>query len=148
MYAELMHQLGGIRGVRRELGRDLPAGCSSATADILVLLGREGNMRVGRLAELLALDTSVISRHVSHLDAMGWIDRRADPADRRSRILGLTPEGRALLAELSDSTAQSLARRLNGWSVEDVERLIWLMARLRASFDGAGTERGPQRPPS
>ncbi|MFE2050850.1 MarR family winged helix-turn-helix transcriptional regulator [Streptomyces sp. NPDC059459] len=143
LYAELMRQLGTIRGVRRELSRVLPAGCSSTTADILVLLGSDGNIRITKLAELLAMDMSVVSRHVSHLAAMGWIDRTADPADRRSRVLHLTPTGRALLAELGDSTARSLARRLSEWRDEDVERLTWLMARLRASFDDAGTEEGP-----
>lgn len=148
-YEELMRQLSAIGSVRRELGRILPGGCSGVAATVLALLGRDGDMRIGRLAELLAVDMSVTSRHVAHVAARGWIDRSPDPADRRSRILRLTPAGRAMLAELSEHTARMLARRLSGWSDEDVRQLTCLMARLRASFEDPWTERDPQgeRPP-
>ncbi|WP_320782894.1 MarR family winged helix-turn-helix transcriptional regulator [Streptomyces sp. CRN 30] len=149
LYEELMRQLSAIGCVKRELARILPDGCSSGSATVLALLGRDGDMRIGRLAELLAVDMSVTSRHVTHLTALGWIDRSPDPADRRSRILRLTPEGRARLAELSDRTARLLAARLNDWSDEDVRRLTWLMARLRASFDdGRGDTAPSTEPPS
>ncbi|MFE4450679.1 MarR family winged helix-turn-helix transcriptional regulator [Streptomyces sp. NPDC056796] len=141
-YEELMRQLSAIGCVRRELGRILPDGCSSGSATVLALLGRDGPMRIGRLAELLAVDMSVTSRHVTHLTALGWIDRSADPADRRSRILRLTPSGRDRLAELSGRTARLLADRLSDWSDDDISRLTRLMARLRASFDDART--GPE----
>lgn len=142
-YEELMRRLSAIGSVRRELGRILPDGLSSGSATVLALLGRDGDMRIGRLAELLAVDMSVTSRHVAHLAARGWIDRTPDPTDRRSRILRLTLEGRARLAELSERTAQLLAHRLSDWSDEDVRRLTWLMARLRASFDDLWTDQDP-----
>ncbi|MEW2290281.1 MarR family winged helix-turn-helix transcriptional regulator [Streptomyces sp. NPDC047841] len=148
-YEELMRQLSAIGSVRRELGRILPGGCSSVAATVLALLGRDGDMRIGRLAELLAVDMSVTSRHVAHVAARGWIDRSPDPADRRSRILRLTPEGRAMLTRLSEHTGQLLARRLSGWSDEDVRQLTCLMARLRASFEDPWTGAGPwaEQPP-
>ncbi|GGT70077.1 MarR family transcriptional regulator [Streptomyces atratus] len=150
-YEELMRQLSAIGSVRRELGRILPYDCSSGSAAVLALLGRDGHMRIGRLAELLAVDMSVASRHVAHLAARGWIDRSPDPADRRSRILRLTPEGRARLAELSESTTELLAARLSDWSDEDVARLTRLLARFRASFDAPCAEppepdRSPRTP--
>ncbi|MFF4796286.1 MarR family winged helix-turn-helix transcriptional regulator [Streptomyces sp. NPDC001276] len=147
LYEELMHQLSAVGSVRRELGRVLPYGCSSGSATVLALLGRDGDMRIGRVAELLGVDTSVTSRHIAHLAARGWIHRSPDPADRRSRILRLTPEGRARLAELSDRLAQELASRLSEWSDEDVRRLTSLLSRLRASFDDLWTEEGPNAEP-
>ncbi len=154
-FEELMRQLSAIGSVRRELARSLPADCSSGSAAVLALLGRDGDMRIGRLAELLAVDMSVTSRHVTHLAELGWIDRSPDPADRRSRILRLTPEGRERLTELSGRTARLLAERLSGWSDEDVELLTGLLARLRAGFDDPRTHPGgpppgtsPDAPPS
>ncbi|MFF4902757.1 MarR family winged helix-turn-helix transcriptional regulator [Streptomyces sp. NPDC001068] len=135
-YEELMRQLGAVGSVRRELARILPDGCSNGSATALALLGRDGDLRLGGLAELLGVDMSVTSRLVTHLADRGWIDRSPDPADRRSRILRLTPEGRARLAELSDRTAQELARRLSDWNDEDIRRLTSLLSRLRAGFDG------------
>ncbi|MEV7077915.1 MarR family transcriptional regulator [Streptomyces sp. NPDC093516] len=134
-YEELMCQLGAVGAVRRQLDRSLPDGCSGGTALVLALLGREADMRIGRLAELLAVDISVTSRHVAYLAGLGWVTRSSDPADRRSRIVRLTPEGRARLAELSNRTATLLAQRLSDWSEDDLRRLTGLLSRLRTSFD-------------
>lgn len=134
-YEELIRQFSAFGAVKRELGRIMPASCPSGSGAVLALLGRFGEMRMSRLAELLAVDMSVTSRHVAHVADRGWLERLPDPADRRSRILRLTPAGRAQVDELSARTTQLLAARLSDWSDEDVAELTRLMARLRASFD-------------
>jgi DNA-binding MarR family transcriptional regulator len=134
-YEELMCQFSTFGAVKRELGRMLPADCPSGSAAVLTLLERHGDMRMSKLAELLAVDMSVTSRHVAHVAERGWIDRSPDPADKRSRILHLTPDGRARLDELSRRTTEVLAHRLSDWTDEDIGHLIRLMSRLRADFD-------------
>ncbi|GAB2733305.1 MarR family winged helix-turn-helix transcriptional regulator [Streptomyces bullii] len=133
-YEELIRQFSAFGVVKRELGRILPSDCPSGSAAVLTLLDRHGDMRMSKLAELLAVDMSVTSRHVAHLAERGWIERCPDPADRRSRILRLTPAGHVQLDDLSRRTTQLLAERLSDWSDEDVGRLTRLMARLRDSF--------------
>lgn len=139
-YEELMRQLSAIGAVKRELNRILPDSLATGSAVVLTLLGRYGDMRMGKLAELLAVDVSVASRKVAHPAARGWIDRSSDPDDGRSRILRLTPAGRAHLDELSERTTEVLAHRLSDWTDEEVGQLARLMARLRASFDDAACE--------
>ncbi|GGJ33647.1 MarR family transcriptional regulator [Streptomyces brasiliensis] len=139
LYEELMRQLSAVGSVRRELGRIVPAGGSDNSATVLALLGRHGAMRIGRLTELLRVDPSVTSRHVTQLTMLGWVDRNPDPADRRSGVLHLTPEGHARLAELSDRRSWELATRLADWSDEDIRRLTRLLARLRTDFDARQT---------
>ncbi|MFF7793770.1 MarR family transcriptional regulator [Streptomyces sp. NPDC007991] len=134
-YEELVRQFSAFGAVKRELGRIMPADCPGGSATVLTILGRHGDMRMSKLAELLAVDMSVTSRHVAHVVARGWIARSPDPADKRSRILRLTPAGHAQLAELSRRTTEVLAERLSDWTDEDVGRLTDLMARLRESFD-------------
>ncbi|MFJ9894177.1 MarR family winged helix-turn-helix transcriptional regulator [Streptomyces sp. NPDC091280] len=143
-YEELMRQFSAFGAVRRELGRILPSECPSGSAAVLTLLCRHGDMRMSRLAELLAVDMSVTSRHVAHVAARGWIERSPDPADKRSRILRLTPSGLAQVDELSRRTAQLLADRLGDWSDDEVGQLIRLMTRLRTSFDDSRS--APPRP--
>ncbi|WP_156727927.1 MarR family winged helix-turn-helix transcriptional regulator [Streptomyces apocyni] len=133
-YEELARQLSAIGAVKRDLARVLPVDCPPGAAAVLVVLDKHGEMRIGRLAELLAIDMSVTSRHVAHGAERGWIDRSADPDDGRSRILRLTRAGRALIAELSDRYTQALADHLRDWSDDDVQRLSSLLARLRADF--------------
>ncbi|MEU6684192.1 MarR family transcriptional regulator [Streptomyces sp. NPDC046832] len=143
-YEELVRQFSAFGAVKRELGRIMPAECPGGSAAVLTLLGRHGDMRMSKLAELLAVDMSVTSRHVAHVVDRGWIERSPDPADKRSRILRLTPAGHAQLDELSRRTTEVLAERLSDWTDEEVGRLTDLMARLRQSFDcRPGTRAAP-----
>ncbi|MEU9802305.1 MarR family transcriptional regulator [Streptomyces sp. NPDC051000] len=133
-YEELARELSAVGAVKRDLGRILPQDCPAGSAAVLHLLGRHGDMRMSRLAELLSVDMSVTSRHVAHVADLGWIERRPDPADKRSRILHLTAAGGKQLDELSRRSSQLLADRLSDWSDEEVGRLVRLMSRLRESF--------------
>ncbi|MFF8946669.1 MarR family winged helix-turn-helix transcriptional regulator [Streptomyces sp. NPDC014864] len=133
-FEELARQLSAVGAVKRDMGRILPPDCPAGSAAVLTLLGRHGDMRMSKLAELLSVDMSVTSRHVAHVAARGWIERSPDPADKRSRILHLTPEGAAQLDELSRRTTHLLADRLSDWTDDEVGQLIRLMTRLRASF--------------
>ncbi|GGJ71463.1 MarR family winged helix-turn-helix transcriptional regulator [Streptomyces brasiliensis] len=138
-YEELARQFSAFGAVKRDMGRILPPDCPSGSVPVLTLLGRHSDMRMSKLAELLAVDMSVTSRHVAHAADRGWIERSPDPADKRSRILRLTAPGRAQLDELSRRSAALLAERLNDWPDEDVSGLIHLMARLRESFGDCRT---------
>ncbi|MCX4526713.1 MarR family winged helix-turn-helix transcriptional regulator [Streptomyces sp. NBC_01551] len=133
-YAELARQLTGIGAVRRDLGRHLPPDCPPGAAAVLTVLDRHGEMRLSRLAELMAVDISVTSRHVTYVADHGWIDRETDPGDARCRILRLTPAGRALLVELGARYTGALERALADWPAEDIDVLNTLLARLRSSF--------------
>jgi MarR family transcriptional regulator, organic hydroperoxide resistance regulator len=48
---------------------------------------------MNELAEALACDASNVTGLVDRLEARGFVERRAAPADRRVRSLVLTPEG-------------------------------------------------------
>lgn len=133
-YAELARQLSAIGAIKRGIARILPVECPSGSAAVLTLLDRHGGMRMSRLAELLAVDMSVTSRHVAHAAERGWIERTPDPGDKRSRILRLTPAGLDMLNELAQRTTDMFARHLNDWSDDEVGQLIVMLARLRDSF--------------
>ncbi|ALC22210.1 MarR family winged helix-turn-helix transcriptional regulator [Streptomyces pristinaespiralis] len=132
-YEELARQIGAIGAVKRSVSRILPAECPSGSAAVLSLIGRHGEMRMGRLAELMAVDMSVTSRHVAHVVERGWLERSPDPDDRRSRILRLTPAGKDLLDDLGRRSTDMFAHYLKDWSDEEVGQLNAMLARLRES---------------
>lgn len=132
-YEELARQISAVGAVKRSLSRILPAECPPGSAAVLSLIGRHGEMRMGRLTELLAVDMSVTSRHVAHVVERGWLERSPDPEDRRSRILRLTPAGEDLLDDLGRRSADMFAHCLADWSDEEVEQLNAMLARLRES---------------
>ncbi|MFI8323646.1 MarR family winged helix-turn-helix transcriptional regulator [Streptomyces sp. NPDC085529] len=133
-YEDLARAISAFGAVKRGLARVLPGDCQGGSAAVLALLKHHGAMRMSRLAELMAVDMSVCSRHVAHTVTHGWVERLPDPDDGRSRILRLTDEGVAMLAELDRRVTEAFARHLAEWSDDDVALLTTLLARLRDSF--------------
>jgi DNA-binding MarR family transcriptional regulator len=137
-YRELARQLRAVNVVNRELARSLPQDCPPASVGLLTLLYKYGEMRMSRLTELLGIDMSVTSRHVAHAADRGWIERKPDPDDGRSRLLHLTAHGEQQLHELSDLATASLSEHLADWPEEDVVCLTDLLGRLRGSYARPG----------
>ncbi|MFI8517339.1 MarR family winged helix-turn-helix transcriptional regulator [Streptomyces sp. NPDC085481] len=133
-YENLARQVSAIGAVKRGLARVLPVECPGGSAAVLALLQHHGAMRMSRLAEFMAVDMSVCSRHVAHTVEHGWVERLPDPDDRRSRILRITEAGHAMLDELDRRVTEAFARHLADWSDDDVAVLTALLARLRDSF--------------
>lgn len=143
-YEELARHLSAIGAVRREMARGLPQDCPPASAAVLTLLHKYGEMRLSRLSELLAIDMSVTSRHVSHIEGRGWVERYPDPDDGRSRLLRLTEGGIRQIDTLAKATTETLETFLHDWTDEDVALLNDMLERLRTSF---GDCRAPRLTP-
>lgn len=109
-FAELATQLRATISVMRGMARTLPGDCQVASVGVLSVISRHGEMRIGRLAELLDIDMSVTSRHVAHLADRGWIERAPDPLDKRSRLLRLTTRGDAVLRTAQDHISRRAGR--------------------------------------
>ena len=50
------------------------------------------------VASLLAMDRTTLTAALKPLERRGLVEITADPADRRARVMKLTPQGRRLLA--------------------------------------------------
>jgi DNA-binding MarR family transcriptional regulator len=61
-------------------------------------LNRPAPAGMGSVATLLGMDRTTLTAALKPLERRGLITVAADPADRRSRQLTLTEEGRAVLA--------------------------------------------------
>ncbi|WP_406861906.1 MarR family winged helix-turn-helix transcriptional regulator [Streptomyces sp. HUAS MG47] len=133
-YENLTRQVSAISAVRRGMARSLPADCPPGTAGVIALVQRHGDLRIGRISELMGVDMSVSSRHVAHAVERGWVERLPDPDDRRSRILRLTAEGSDKLAELDRRLTAMLAQKLADWSDDDIEQLTAMLSRFRDAF--------------
>lgn len=54
-----------------------------------------------RLAEWMEVEHITASRLIGNLEAMGWVERRTDPADRRQRLVHLTKAGMPVLEQIN-----------------------------------------------
>lgn len=68
---------------------------------LLVALSTHGRAKLVVLAELLRVNPSTAMRMLDRLIAAGLADRRVNPENRRETILGLTDEGRRLVADVT-----------------------------------------------
>ena len=134
IYRDLMHRLSEVGAVKKGLARNLPPALPAGSAGVLGLLSQHGEMTISELTDLLAIDISVTSRHVSYLADQGWLERSPNPADGRSRLLRLTDSGRDLLDGFADHITELLSERLSDWSDHEVHELIRLMAKLHDSL--------------
>jgi len=63
---------------------------------MVALWESDGPLSVKGLSQLLTLDAPTLSPLLKRLEAAGFVERRRDPDDARSTLVGLTPRGEAL----------------------------------------------------
>jgi DNA-binding MarR family transcriptional regulator len=126
---------------RRLKARSAAGGLDPASVFVLHQVQANAPLRVSELARCVALDSSTVSRHVSHLEAGGYLTRVGDPADRRATRVQLTGAGRTLLDQAMQARAAMLDRAVADWSEADRAALTRLMTRLADSID----HQAPQR---
>jgi DNA-binding MarR family transcriptional regulator len=88
-----MEQRPRMLAIQQELGLKPPP-----VAMTLKLIDEPTPM--GRIADVLHLDGSTVTWIVDRLEERGLVERRSNPADRRVRLIALTPEGRRVRDEL------------------------------------------------
>ena len=78
----------------------------------LLTVQRQPGLDQRSLANLMGLDTSTTAGVVDRLEARGLLRRSASPTDRRVKLLGITEDGAALLADMQPQVAAAQARML------------------------------------
>ncbi|WP_137042754.1 MarR family winged helix-turn-helix transcriptional regulator [Pseudolabrys sp. FHR47] len=76
-----------------------PLDLTSGQFSLLTSLNRPEPPTIGSVAELLAMDRTTLTANLKPLERRGLVTVAVDKDDKRSRRLGITPAGRALLAE-------------------------------------------------
>lgn len=94
-----------------------PAGLRATQFTVLQALSQTGEISQGSLGEVLALDSTTLTRTLGIMGRHGWIAQRRG-RDRRERLLRLTPGGRVRLERAAPhwEEAQARVRRLLGES--------------------------------
>lgn len=98
-------------------------GLTEATWLPLLRIARaEAPMRQKDLARSLALDGSSVVRLVDALEAAGLVKRRGEEGDRRARVLVLTDQGRATVAQVEQVARAARETALAG--LDEAELVI------------------------
>lgn len=108
---------------------------------VLRLVGRFPGLPAGELAAHLHLHPSTVTGILAHLERRGWLERRADPRDRRRALLGLTKRGRALASDRLTIEAAVL-RVLARLSAKDAAATRAVLSALAAELEAGVNETG------
>jgi DNA-binding MarR family transcriptional regulator len=95
-----LHVQRAARALARRFDEALrPVGLTNGQFSLLMSLNRPDPAGQGGVASLLAMDRTTLTAALKPLERRGLLVVAEDPKDRRARVLSLTPEGRAVLAQ-------------------------------------------------
>jgi DNA-binding MarR family transcriptional regulator len=122
-----------ITRTSRRLRQEAGPGLSPTLTAALATVDRHGPLTPSELAARERVQRPTATRLVARLEELGHVQRAADPLDRRSALLSVTPEGRALLDELRGRKTAYLAHRLEQLDPEEraaLDRAAAILERL------------------
>ena len=97
---------------------------------VLRYVGEEPGIDQSGLCERIGIDRNSTSLLITRLESKGFIDRRMNGADRRARILNVTPRGKRLHDRVLPKVAAGRQRMLSVLAPEERELLLDLLVRL------------------
>jgi DNA-binding MarR family transcriptional regulator len=110
--------------------------------DVLAALRRAGEpfeLRPTQLAQLTMLSPAGMTNRLDRLEAAGHVERRSDPDDRRSWIVGLTAQGRRVVDRAVAEHVANEERILSVLSPSERATLDKLLRKLLRQFERPGS---------
>lgn len=97
---------------------------------VLVRLDQRGAMSQNLLGREASMDAATVKGVVMRLQALGLVQRMADPGDKRRLTVEITEEGRALVRRMYDLAEQAMDVALAPLSASERATLMALLSRL------------------
>ncbi len=101
---------------------------------LMVLADAEDDgLRQKDIAESLGINAPAITEQIDRLESEHYLERCANPNDKRSTLVRLTEKGRARAYEVADERKERAAEYCAALSEEEKDTLIELLDKLLAS---------------
>ena len=116
-----------IESCRKE---GLPDDLTMPEAEILWFIGPEGSVTMKAIAEHLKITPPSVTSMVRALEEKDIVERRADPADRRTVSIVLSKKAKALYSAIKkkkDGVLKKMLSRLSEKEKKELERLISIL---------------------
>ena len=117
-----------LRAVIGKLSRRLRptvagSGFTPSQISALFTIVRLGPLRLSELAEVEAVNPTMLSRIAAQLSDAGLIRREADPDDRRAAVVSATAAGRRMRERIHRERTQALSAHVEGLDAAQSEAL-------------------------
>lgn len=103
--SRLRRLLDGLNGPVSQLYRD-QIGFEQRWFALTMLLGERGSVRVGDAASALGVSHVAVVQSVREMSRARLVTKAQDKTDKRASLIGLSPEGQAMLARVREISAQ------------------------------------------
>jgi len=113
-------------------------GLTRAQCSVLFRLSVQEGLNQARLAELMEMEPISLARLVDRMEQAGWIERRADPADRRARRLYMTAKAKPVYERMIAVGLETRGEALAGISQSDRDRIVDLLIQVRRNLSERG----------
>lgn len=137
-FGYLLHETARLFGKRFDQ-RARALGLTRAQCQVLAHLVRNEGTNQARLAEFMELEPISLARLIDRMEQAGWVERRADPSDRRAHLLFITDKAKPMFDEIYAIGQETRADAFAGFSDQDREQLIDLLLQVRRNLSKAGT---------
>lgn len=117
----------------------------------LAHIGRQEGLNQAALADILEVEPISLARLIDRLEAGGFVERRHDPADRRTWRLYLTSKAHPVSERMKILALETLAEAFHGLKRAEIDALNDALARIKENLGAAAAareddgERGPLR---
>lgn len=110
--------------------------------DLMAQLDRAGKgMTLGELSRRMMVTNGNVTGLVERLVEEGLLSRRQAQEDRRAHIVRLTEKGRRQFRKMANVHEQWIADLFTGLSKDEVEKLLLLLGKTKASAQRAAGEK-------
>jgi DNA-binding MarR family transcriptional regulator len=109
-------------------------GMTRAQCRTLAYLARNEGVNQAGLADLLEIRPITLVRQIDRMEDAGWIERRADPADRRAHRLFLTEKARPILGGILAVAHETGEEAMAGLSRQEADSLVELLHRVHGNL--------------
>lgn len=128
------------RLIRAEMDRqttEAGVGLTPADSRTLTHAARAGAIRQTVLAERMGVEAMTLSVSLDRLEALGLVERHADRADRRAKLVVLTPAGETMLAQVQPIAAG--IRKQAALGIEEKDWVVFLatLKQVRTNLSAA-----------
>jgi DNA-binding MarR family transcriptional regulator len=82
------------------------------------------------LSNRVAFDPATLGSVIGRVEAKGWVTRKADPGDKRRKLLWITPEGEKVALGMKRAVSKAQQRIVAPLDVQERAQLSALLAKL------------------
>ena len=113
-----------------------PLGLTRAQWRVMTRLNRLESCTQTELATELEIEKPTLGKLIERLESKGWVERRADENDARSKRLFLTAAARPLLTEMAGLADEVIEGVFAGIGADESAQLRETLSRIKGNLSG------------